>query len=162
MERHTLASPIASCAWALLVSAWAFLPDAQAGEEVQAGDPRSLQQTLQSLLRKRKPSKTYRPTSMYDGRTDEGRKAAVQQYGGTIESEAAVDLALDWLKRHQSPDGQWSGAQFGAQCVHGGRCQRVRNSHDIALTGFAILTFTGRGHTHRRHGSMYRGPVLRA
>ena len=61
--------------------------------------------------------------------TPQTRAAAVQRFGGTPASEAAVTRALEWLKTKQSSDGCW-----------GGQCK-------TAMTGFALLAYLARGET---------------
>ena len=81
-------------------------------------------------------------------------------------SEDAVLAALEWLRRHQSPDGRWSAADFTRQCR--GTCRnedparygdgRGFPDHDVGVTGLALLAFTGHGTTHR--SGMYDEHVL--
>lgn len=60
-----------------------------------------------------------------------------------------VDAALDWLGRHQSPDGRWDCDGFHAQC-RSNRCSGPGEStHDPGVTGLALLCFLGRGETHQ-------------
>ena len=54
------------------------------------------------------------------GRGAAQRKALVATGGGTEESEAAVARALEWLARHQLPDGSWSFDHRQGLCQ--GRC----------------------------------------
>jgi len=81
------------------------------------------------------------------GRSEQGRREAVAAFGGSEGSEAAVELGLDWLARHQSRDGRWSGSGYGAMC-QGPSCQAERNTYDVALTGLALLAFQGAGYHH--------------
>jgi prenyltransferase beta subunit len=60
------------------------------------------------------------------------RRAMARFGGGGDDTEQAIALALDWLKRRQESDGSWSLAK------HGGA-----EGHDIAATGFAMLAFFG-------------------
>jgi len=85
------------------------------------------------------------------GRSEGGRKAMVAKYGGTPQSEKAVDDALAWLAAHQFADGGWSFAhQFAPQCQ--GRCRNPGGfaSARNAATGMALLPFLGAGHTHEK------------
>jgi hypothetical protein len=67
---------------------------------------------------------------------------------------AAIDAALDWLKRHQSPDGSWMCAGFGASCEEGSRCSGPgKPEHDAGVTGLALLAFLGAGHDPARRGT---------
>ncbi|HTL53351.1 MAG TPA: prenyltransferase/squalene oxidase repeat-containing protein, partial [Planctomycetota bacterium] len=77
----------------------------------------------------------------YGTRTGGGRKKAAIKGGGSKGSESAVDLALEWLAKHQEPDGHWDTVKYAAQ--ESGKC-------DTAATGLATLAFLGAGHTDRR------------
>ena len=98
------------------------------------------------------------------------RAEIARRYGGTAESEEAVDRALAYLARRQSRDGRWDGAAFGAGAgpndqtladVDGDRdrLQTGRRS-DTGLTGLATLAFLGAGHT--RVAGRYAPAVDRA
>lgn len=86
--------------------------------------------------------------SDFAGRSASARTALVQAYGGTLESEAAVNNGLKWLVAHQRGDGSWNfdhtHADCGEECTHPGRS--VQNT--VAATSFALLCFLGAGHTH--------------
>ena len=79
------------------------------------------------------------------GRNPGSRKAMLAAYGGTSETEGAVEMALDWLKRNQQRDGTWrldgpysdgiTGSGSGAQ-------------NRLAATAMALLAFQGAGNTH--------------
>ena len=45
---------------------------------------------------------------MFNGRTGAMRKALLSIYGGTKQTEDAVALGLEWLKRNQQKNGSWS------------------------------------------------------
>ena len=63
-----------------------------------------------------------------------------------------VRRGLTWLKQHQSKDGRWDGDGFmglgdpklGPLCDGRGTA-----THDVGLTGLALLAFLGAGNTHR-------------
>lgn len=77
--------------------------------------------------------------------------------GGPRAARDSVKAALDWLVRHQSPDGSWKAAGFVEQCSS--RCRNLSEArygdgrgaaaHDVGTTGLAMLAFTGFGATHR-------------
>ncbi len=84
--------------------------------------------------------------------------------GGSEATEEAVRAALEWLKRHQNPDGSWSCHDFVKMCdKKTGPCVnhpknkapwgkndgRGWKEHDIGVTALAVLAFTGYGHTHQ-------------
>lgn len=84
-----------------------------------------------------------------DGRRPESRQQLALQRGGSADSEAAVERALEWLAAHQRPNGSWSlvhtKAECGAYCTHPGSPER----YEPAATGLALLAFLGAGYTHR-------------
>ena len=75
--------------------------------------------------------------------------------GGSADTEAAVEAALDWLAAQQTPEGVWAAAATGA-----GREARVlgqdrggAGAHaDAGLTALALLAFLGAGETHLEGG----------
>jgi hypothetical protein len=85
------------------------------------------------------------------GRGLEGRSAAertrlVREAGGTEGSEQAVKRALEWLKRHQNPDGSWSFFHLGGRCNCPGHGDYAEAR--IGATAIALLPFLGAGNTH--------------
>jgi len=97
-------------------------------------------------------------------RTGGGKKRALGKYGGNRPSEAAVDSALRWFKRHQSPNGQWDVDGYPANCTENPKCEpgteHTGADGDIAGTGYAILCFLGAGFDHRMP-SQYK-PTVKA
>lgn len=79
---------------------------------------------------------------LYGLRTDPNRQKIIASLGGTIESENAVQMGLEWLARHQADDGHWSDE---AKCEHDRRCGSVKYGAPIAETGLAILAFQAGG-----------------
>jgi len=72
--------------------------------------------------------------------------------GGTRQTERAVAAALNWLARHQSPDGSWSLQEFSKQCK-GAPCTGPGSfSSDAAGTALGLLPFLGAGQTHETKG----------
>ncbi len=100
----------------------------------------------------------------YRPRLDTNRSALAQRSGASTASEQAVERALDWLARHQDPDGRWDGGtaryedgtavqgddDFTVHCPPGQTCfgECAYCEADTALTGLALLTFLGAGYTH--------------
>ena len=79
------------------------------------------------------------------------REQMRKEGGGNTQSEAAVVLGLDWLARHQAPDGHWSldGFRRDGHC----NCTGPGQNQDIAATAFGLLPFLGAGHTHKAGAS---------
>ena len=98
------------------------------------------------------PAKPRDVPAPYADRMGARRAAAAAARGGSEETERAVQSALAWLARTQSPDGRWSAA------AHGGGVERAVQGHhrsnagaksDHGVTGLALLAFLGAGNTHR-------------
>lgn len=86
----------------------------------------------------------------YGVRTKGGRSEAVRRGGGTAGSERAVELALEWLGRHQDAAGGWGAHGYIKKCMPADKCNRLREplrSIDPGLTGLATLAFLGAGYT---------------
>lgn len=82
-------------------------------------------------------------------RSAEMKRKLLREYGGTDASEAAVTQALQWLSRHQMPNGGWT---FQHDFVCKGACgdpglPAYRESFHAA-TALAVLPFLGAGQTH--------------
>jgi hypothetical protein len=82
--------------------------------------------------------------SSYQNRFAPNRMDIVRAGGGDENTEAAVQLALEWLAKSQSPDGGWYAAEHGA----GRNPQNSGVRANTAMTGMAILAFLGAGHHH--------------
>ena len=84
------------------------------------------------------------------GRGERARRAMVARGGGTKGSETAVAAALQWLARHQMPDGGWSFEHRHSPMCRG-QCRNPGSMKDAraAATGLAILPFLGAGQTHK-------------
>jgi len=101
---------------------------------------------------------------LYKPRLEPDRSARAQQSGASAASELAVERALDWLSRHQDPDGRWDGGvaryddgtaakgddDFTVHCPPGEKCfgECAYWEADTALSALALLTFLGAGYTH--------------
>lgn len=78
---------------------------------------------------------------MFNGRSGAMKKALLEIYGGTAETQDAVRLGLQWLQRNQQRKGGWSmRGPFG----DGGLTE-----NEAAATAMALLAFLGDGHTHK-------------
>jgi hypothetical protein len=104
------------------------------------------------------PTETAPPEDPYVQRTAPDRLSLVERLGGSAETEQAVADALRWLAEHQSDDGHWDGDAFDDGCHQCGGETSVVVDH--ALTGLALLSFLGAGHTHADDGP-YRETVER-
>jgi hypothetical protein len=91
----------------------------------------------------------------FGGRSTGGRQAAIRKYGGTAESEKAVNTGLTWLQKVQQKDGSWNFAAVG-DAGQGGSMQATQ----MGATSLALLTFLGAGHTHETDGK-YKETVTR-
>ena len=79
------------------------------------------------------------------------RRRQALAYGATMDSEDAVDLALEWLVRHQRSDGSWSFQhRAGDHRCPGCLCSAEgRAGAENGATGLVLLALLGAGHTHR-------------
>jgi hypothetical protein len=88
-----------------------------------------------------------------------GRKALVE--GGAQRTARAIELGLEWLKRHQDDDGKWDADGFMKHDAGGAPTDGAGNpSHDVGVTGLALLAFLGDGNTMR--SGPYRDVVKNA
>ncbi len=88
--------------------------------------------------------------AQYQLRSKEQRQQALQQFGGTTESEASVDLALKWLASIQNSEGYWDGDAYGAGKVdiEGGiNREFAGRDADTGLTALSVLAFMGKQNT---------------
>ncbi|NOY80020.1 MAG: terpene cyclase/mutase family protein [Kiritimatiellaeota bacterium] len=77
-----------------------------------------------------KPNQTpLKLSALYSTRTTAGRQTSLKKFGGSYAGESAVIKALEWLKRHQNPDGSWS------------------KSEPLGMAGLATLAFLAHGET---------------
>jgi hypothetical protein len=93
-------------------------------------------------------------TGSSDGSTLEGRRGGLRgqlahRGGGSAASEKAVAQALDWLARHQHPDGYWSFDHRYGECQ--GQCDQPGSLQTslMGATGLALLPYLGAGNTQR-------------
>lgn len=116
----------------------------------RAATPNLIRPSGESVVRR--PSETSVPM-IYRSRDQVRRKAVALQNGGSEESEAAVDLALQWLARHQTAAGFWDADAYGAGQVkfdsEGHDRQNAGRTADVGITALAVLAFLGAGHTHQ-------------
>ncbi|NND98204.1 MAG: terpene cyclase/mutase family protein [Pirellulaceae bacterium] len=77
---------------------------------------------------------------MFNGRSGAMKKALLSIYGGTPQTEEAVSLGLQWLKRNQQRNGSWS--------MRGPFDDGGITENRTAATAMAMLAFLGDGNTH--------------
>ncbi len=81
-----------------------------------------------------------------------GGKKNLRTHGGGGQTQKAVDFGLTWLKQHQSQDGRWDcdGFMVNGDSSKGALCDgKGEATHDVGVSGLALLAFLGAGHTHR-------------
>jgi hypothetical protein len=61
--------------------------------------------------------------------------------------QTSVDRGLDWLARHQVPEGFWDCDGFDLECTTGRCTGRGMPLCDVGVTGLALLAFLGAGNT---------------
>jgi hypothetical protein len=89
----------------------------------------------------------------FGGRGSGSRKVMLGSGGGTRQSERAVAAALNWLARHQSPDGSWSLTAYKTRCKDPSCASKVEVSERPAAgTAFGLLPFLAAGQTHESKG----------
>jgi hypothetical protein len=69
----------------------------------------------------------------------------------------AVEGGLEWLRRHQGPDGLWDCDGFFAACENGPCGGSGYSLFDPGVTGLALLAFLGDGRTHETSSEVKRG-----
>jgi hypothetical protein len=87
----------------------------------------------------------------FSGRQGAAKAKLVRREGGSVESEKAVERGLDWLTRHQRPDGSW-GLNHRGQCKGRGCPADKCVESDTAATGLALLPLLGAGQVHVEKG----------
>ena len=90
---------------------------------------------------------------MFGSRTGNGKRGAIRRGGGSHGSESAVDAALRWFKKHQSPNGMWDTINYYQNCTEDPKCEKGGTNNEttpnVAATGYALLCYLGAGHDHR-------------
>ena len=94
---------------------------------------------------------------MFGARTStSGKKTAINKGGGSKGSEGAVNVSLQWFKRHQSPNGSWDYLNYYKNCTEGARCEpgelkdpKEEKEYTTAMTGYGVLCYLGAGYDHK-------------
>ena len=90
---------------------------------------------------------------MFGSRTGGGKVRARAKMGPSGKSaDGATEAGLRWLKKHQSPNGQWSATRYFANCTDANKCEPGADAvgnEDAAMTGYAVLCFLGQGYDHK-------------
>jgi hypothetical protein len=94
-----------------------------------------------------------RRSALLGSRCAAGRGEAVTRGEATVGSEAAVEAALRWLRRHQGDDGMWDCQSYWRGCVDRPRCEPGAiaagdRQTRVAMTGLALQCFLAAGHHH--------------
>ena len=79
---------------------------------------------------------------MFNGRSGAIKAALLARFGGTLKTQNAVKLGLEWLKRNQKSDGSWS--------MRGPFNDGGFTENKPAATAMALLAYLGDGHTHKK------------
>lgn len=101
--------------------------------------------------------------SDFANRVGAAKQIALEQTGGDARTEAAVQAALRFLCQAQRPDGAWDPAASGAgqeRAPLGETRDGAGKRAETAITGLALLSLMGAGHTHQAgdHADhVYRG-----
>jgi hypothetical protein len=104
------------------------------------------------------PTGAPRPESKPATRADEfdrspgARQRGVAQFGGSVQTESAVEAGLAWLAAHQSADGIWDRLSFADRDPPDDRCDgqaiaQTETPVEAGLTGLCLLAFLGAGYT---------------
>jgi hypothetical protein len=88
----------------------------------------------------------------FGGRGEGMRKAMIGGFGGTKQTERAVAAGINWLARHQNPDGSWSLGDYSRNCKELRCSGEGQERSDSAATAFALLPFLAAGQTHETKG----------
>ncbi len=98
----------------------------------------------------------------FANRTGTAKQQAITSTGGDADTEAAVEAALQFLATSQRPDGAWDPLASGAGVERsplGLNRGGAGGKAESAITGLALLSLLGAGHTHQQGG--YRDNVFR-
>jgi tetratricopeptide (TPR) repeat protein len=147
--------------------------DAHAGKALEGGGPQgeflalswAEWNDLRVRLKQRPPARTPCPEESrdLDGEFLPRARGSVGEGffpGDRGPMPSAVEAGLQWLARHQNPDGAWSCRWFVGRCAKD-RCQGPGSGDHLnaGVSGLALLAFLGAGQTHK--SGPFREPVKR-
>lgn len=122
-------------------------------EPVQAARPapRKTSSQLQVVSNPRRIADGQPLPKMYSLRRADNRLVVAKQRGGSIDTERAVELALQWLAANQEKDGSWDPQKSGAgneSQVFGHDRGGAGAQANTGITGLATLAFLAAGQSH--------------
>ncbi len=146
----------------------AAVPPARDKSAIDLPKPDLGQLSSPSALSDRRGRPANRPLEeiplVYRTRLDPNRAKLALKAGASGESEKSVELALEWLRKHQDADGRWDGGvakyrdgniapnedSFTVHCPPGDICfgECFYWEADTALTSLSLLAYLGAGYTH--------------
>lgn len=114
--------------------------------EISAADTRGEEHKLLISVGVTHPLGPVSKKAIYKLRVPEKRRQFIEELGGSLETEEAVEQALKWLGKTQSDDGRWDvdGFKLLADCGGAGD----RKDGDVAVTGLSLLAYLGAGYMH--------------
>ncbi len=87
-----------------------------------------------------------RVPSAYSLRSEEERGKAVTKFGGSQETEDAVDRSLRWMAAVQNQAGYWHAGEYGEEVANPNSGQ-LNQRPDVGITSLAVLAFLGKQNT---------------
>lgn len=91
----------------------------------------------------------------FGGRGSGSREEMLGRFGGTKQTERAVGAALNWIARHQEPDGGWK-LNYTKQCKDPSCTGPGNERSETAATALGLLPFLAAGQTHQSKGPYQR------
>jgi len=91
-------------------------------------------------------------SSHLGGRNAASREKLLEMFGGTPQSERAVERGLKWLAERQREDGSWNFDHRRPGDRHADHQAGSLRSCPIGATSMALMAFLGAGHTHTQPG----------
>ncbi len=88
-----------------------------------------------------------RVPSVYRLRSDDERGKAVLKFGGSQETEDAVDRSLAWMASVQDPAGYWHAGDYDDSVAPNPESTGIDNRPDVGITSLAVLSFLGKQNT---------------